>query len=64
MQKVIRLEEVMKMTSMSRTSIYTYIKQAAFPKPIKLGARSIGFILDEIEAWIERQKRSRLQIVA
>lgn len=62
MQKVIRLEEVIKMTSLSRSTIYTLIQQGAFPKPIKIGKRAIGFIIDEIEKWLQSRMNSRTQI--
>ncbi len=61
MQKsIIKLPEVIKRTSLSRSSIYLKISKGEFPKQISLSERSIGFIEDEVNGWIdERIKASR-----
>ena len=51
-QRIIRLPEVMGRTGLSRSSIYNFIASGTFPKRIKLGARSMGFIESEINLWI------------
>lgn len=52
---ILRLPETIKRTGKSRSSIYLDIKSGSFPKPIKLGARSIGFVEQEIDEWIEKK---------
>jgi len=51
--KIVRLKQAISHTGLSRSSIYLYIKAGTFPKPIKLGERSIGFIESELNEWIE-----------
>ena len=51
-QRIIRLPEVMARTGLSRSTIYSFIASGNFPKSIKLGARSIGFIETDINDWI------------
>lgn len=46
------LPEVMKRVNRSKSTIYADIAKGTFPAPIKLGARSVGFIEAEIEAWL------------
>ena len=59
-QSILRLPIAKARTGLSRSSIYQKIAQGTFPKPIRLGLRSIGFVESEIEAWIEsRIKESR-----
>ena len=53
--KIVRLKQAISDTGLSRSSIYLYIKAGTFPKPIKLGARSIGFIESELSEWIENR---------
>lgn len=48
--QVIRLPEVMKLSGKSKTSIY---EDPEFPKPIKIGRRSSGWIKTEILQWIQ-----------
>ena len=52
-QRFIRLKEVKQQISLSRTAIYEKIKAGEFPKPYPLGARAVGFLASEIDAWIE-----------
>jgi prophage regulatory protein len=59
-QYILRLKAVIERTGISRSNIYSQIKAGTFPAPISLGARAIGFINHEIDAWIEsRVKISR-----
>lgn len=39
--QLIKLKEVINKTCLSRSSIYDYVDRGLFPKPVKLGARSI-----------------------
>lgn len=52
---ILRLPQAIKRTGLSRSSIYLAINAGTFPKPIKLGERSIGFIESEINQWIEQR---------
>lgn len=51
-RRLIRFPEVMERTSKSRASIYVDIDRGIFPKPVKLGPRSVAFFEDEIDAWL------------
>ena len=42
-KKMYRLPEVMDMTGLSRSSIYLRISTNEFPKPVKIGRRTIGW---------------------
>lgn len=50
---LIRFPEVIKRTSKSRASIYVDVDRGTFPKPVKLGPRSVAFFEDEINQWLE-----------
>lgn len=50
--RIIRLPEVMERTGIKRSSIYTQIKEGTFPEQINLGARSVGWLESEIDAWV------------
>lgn len=49
---VLRLRSVVEITGLSRSTIYLYIKLGLFPKPIRLGARAVGWKASEIFLWI------------
>lgn len=52
---ILRLPEVKARTGLSRSTIYLKMAEGSFPEPIALGARSVGWIESEIDAWIARR---------
>ena len=55
--KILRLPEVAQLTGLSKPTIHRRYRAGTFPAPLRLGAQSIGWRLDEIEAWIESLPR-------
>ena len=53
--KLLRLRDVIKMTSLTRTTIYNYIAEGKFPKNIHLGPKISVWIEREIQEWINSQ---------
>jgi prophage regulatory protein len=59
-QRILRLPDVESKTGLACSSIYLMIANNLFPSPIKLGKRSVGWLENEIDQWIEeRIKESR-----
>lgn len=56
---VVRIDEVTFITQMSRSMVYELIKKGLFPKPIKLGLRASGWILEEVEQWLANKVKER-----
>lgn len=52
---ILRLPEVMKITGLSRSSIYAMMEKGIFPKQIALGARAVGWLESEIKDWINQR---------
>ncbi len=48
---VLRRADVERATGLPRSTIYELISRGAFPKPIRLGARAVGWLEPEIVAW-------------
>jgi prophage regulatory protein len=60
MSAILRLPSVKNKTGLGRSTIYLLIAKGDFPKPISLGLRAVGFLENEIDAWIAgRVERSR-----
>lgn len=57
--QLIRLKEVIALTSLSRSSIYKFISEGRFPKSVSLGDRAVAWIKEEIEEWIEARIAER-----
>ena len=53
--RVLRLPRVQARTGLSRSTIYVRVADGNFPKPVRLGARAIGWIEAEVDQWIRRQ---------
>ncbi len=52
-RRFLRLPAVKHAVGYARTAIYQKIKSGEFPKPYSLGARAVGWLSDDIDAWIE-----------
>jgi prophage regulatory protein len=50
---ILRRPSVQSRTGLSRSSIYLGISKGTFPKPINLGARSVGWLESDIDNWID-----------
>lgn len=56
---ILRRKDVECITGLSRSSIYAGIKDGSFPAPIRLSAKSVGWLASEIEEWIQRKIEQR-----
>ena len=50
--KIIRLRQVMEMTGLGRSTVYKYVSENWFPKPVPLGGRSVGWLESEVFEWM------------
>ena len=53
--KILRLPAVLSRTGLGRSTVYLYISEGRFPKPISLGPRAVGWLESEIDEWLEQQ---------
>lgn len=51
-RRLLRLKHVKERTGMGRSTIYTRIREGAFPRAISLGGASVAWIESEVEEWI------------
>ncbi len=56
--KILRRREVEQVTRLSKASIYRQMHAGAFPKPIRLGERAVGWKADEIDEWLTSRERA------
>ncbi|MEX2249159.1 MAG: AlpA family transcriptional regulator [Parvibaculum sp.] len=57
--KILRRREVESLTGKSRSSLYRDMSAGTFPRPIKLGEKSVGWIESEILAWQQERIAER-----
>ena len=56
--RLMRLEEVLEMCSISRSELYRQIADGRFPRPVKVGLRAVRWYRSEVEAWIAALPRT------
>ncbi len=59
---VLRRREVEARVGLKKSDLYARMAAGEFPRPIPLGARAVGWLEDEIDAWVtarvaERERR-------
>ena len=52
MSSFLRITEVMKKTGIAKSTIWLWVKEDKFPKPIKLSPRITVWKEEKIEEWI------------
>lgn len=55
MQNFLRMKAVVSRTGLSRSTIYSRIKDGTFPEPVKIGPRASAWPSDAIDAWQQKQ---------
>jgi prophage regulatory protein len=58
-QRILRRPQVEHVTGLKRSSIYGQIAEGAFPRPIKLSQKSVGWVETEIAEWQKRRIAER-----
>ncbi|MCP5017692.1 MAG: AlpA family transcriptional regulator [Ketobacter sp.] len=59
--RILRLPEVIKLTGLSRSSIYLRMANNEFPESFSLGGRAVGWLEQAVDEWIvERIEQSRI----
>ena len=50
--KILRVREVCARVGWSRTTIWRKTRDGEFPRPVRLGANSIGWLATDVQKWI------------
>jgi prophage regulatory protein len=51
--RLIRKPEIKERFGIPNSTLYDAIKAKQFPAPVKLSARSVGWLEEEVNAWLE-----------
>ncbi|HBP1793930.1 AlpA family transcriptional regulator [Pseudomonas aeruginosa] len=51
--RILRMKTVIEITGLARSTVYKYVAEGIFPKPISLGGRSVGWLESEVHSWIQ-----------
>lgn len=50
--RLIRLKEVQHRVGLGRSTIYRWMAEGKFPRPVQLGGYAVAWAEDEVESWI------------
>ena len=56
--RILRLREVSLLTRLSKATIYRLLRSGAFPRPIRLSERAVGWRTEEIDEWLASRERA------
>ena len=56
---ILRRDEVERRTGYKHTTIYKKMADGEFPKTIRLGAKAVGWLESEVEAWLDARVEAR-----
>ncbi|UAB78937.1 AlpA family transcriptional regulator [Erythrobacter sp. SCSIO 43205] len=57
-RRLIRLPEVMRQVGLGRSTIYRWMHEGQFPKPVQLGGRTVAWSQETIDQWIDERINS------
>ena len=56
-KRLLKLNAVLSVTSISKTTLYELIRAGEFPQPLRITPQASRWRADEIDAWIESRER-------
>ena len=60
--RIIKVDEVQKLTSLSRSTIWRLENTGKFPKKVRLSQKSIGWLESDIQTWIKTRKSKTMEV--
>ena len=58
---ILRRSQLEKQLGLTRSTIYKMMQDKAFPRPIKIGRRAVGWPANEVNDWLEKRVAEREQ---
>jgi len=57
--KFLKMDDVVRKTSLSRSSIYELMDKKEFPAPVRIRSRKRAWLLSEVTLWMEARLMER-----
>ena len=49
------------MIGVSRTTLWRMVREGSFPRPVRITDRSLGYVLEAVEAWMQARTERPIQ---
>ena len=59
MPQVLRMPDVLLATGLGRSTVYRMVAERAFPAPVKLAKRAVGWRYDDVRQWTVARPSTR-----
>lgn len=56
--QLLTIRDVLEITKAGRATIYDWMRDRDFPRPLKIGGRNVRWIAREVDTWLKEQPRS------
>jgi prophage regulatory protein len=56
--RILRLAQVLQVTGLGKTTVYQLQSQGSFPMRVKITNHCVGWVEQDVQAWLERRVRS------
>ncbi|MBF0583715.1 MAG: AlpA family phage regulatory protein [Magnetococcales bacterium] len=56
---ILKRQRVQELTSLPVSTLYFYISKGKFPAPVRLGERSVGWRLSDVQGWLDSRQPAR-----
>lgn len=57
--QLLRMSQVRESVGLSKTQLYRLIAAGQFPQQIKIGSRASGWLLEEVDQWVQARANER-----
>jgi prophage regulatory protein len=54
-ETLLRQKQVRELTGLANSTIYLYISQGRFPRPIRIGTRAVAYTRSSINRWMQEK---------
>lgn len=61
-ERLIRIDEVLHICGLSRSSLYANIQKGDFPAQVKLSKKASAWVYSEVLAWVTARAANRAQL--
>lgn len=60
--KVLRRDAVLAQLGIGRSTLYKWVADQTFPRPIKLGGKTVGWLTSDVDAWLNKCVQARDEV--
>jgi prophage regulatory protein len=55
-ERIVRMDELLRRLQISRATVYRWLDEGRFPRPVRLGERTIGWRESSLSGWLAERE--------